>query len=294
MATGAASVAAVEGRSGPTSGRALPLFNDATPTGYRDCLVVDRRGSEGKAMSIRLIGIILLLGSFVSSVVPAGPAAATASDAVLAKALNMTQAELPQPTKWTASPQTPNTSAQTALGVKAVGCVRTSSSAGGKVGTDPFGTTEVVGGTVTADVESPTFASKGSSAGLPSAGSEVVMLKSASQAANDLSAFASTPARACFTSLLVAVLKSEGSGKLKVAASPQALPHLGTGRGGFGLRYVVTGSQLPGPLIDYTYFYVQGRAEIDLEFTNLNTQFSTAWANAIAVLVMARARSLLG
>src|SRR5580692_11842409 len=138
MATGAASVAAVEGRSGPTSGRALPLFNDATPTGYRDCLVVDRRGSEGKAMSIRLIGIILLLGSFVSSVVPAGPAAATASDAVLAKALNMTQAELPQPTKWTASPQTPNTSAQTALGVKAVGCVRTSSSAGGKVGTDPF------------------------------------------------------------------------------------------------------------------------------------------------------------
>lgn len=244
-------------------------------------------------MSIRLIGIILVLGSCISSVIAAGPATAAASDEALAKALNMTQAELPQPTKWTSSPQTPNTSTQTALGVKAVGCVRTSSSAGAKVGTDPFGTTEVVGGTVTADAESPTFASKGSSAGLPSAGSEVVMLKSASQAANDLSAFASTPARACFTSLLVAVLKSEGSGKLKVAASPQALPHLGTGRGGFGLRYVVTGSQLPGPLIDYTYFYVQGRAEIDLEFTNLNTQFPTAWANAIAARVIGRAQPLL-
>jgi hypothetical protein len=244
-------------------------------------------------MSIRRIGTKLLVGWCIASMIAVGPAAATGSDAALAKTLNMTQAELPQSTTWKSIAQTPNNTAETALGVKAVGCVRTSSSVGAKVSTDPFGTTEIVGGTVTADVESRTFDAKSSSAEPPSAGSEVVMLKSASGATDDLLAFASSRAQGCFTRLLISDLNSAGGGKLKVTSSSQALPHLGTGSGGFSLRFVVSGAQLPGRLIDYTYFYVQGRAEIVLEFTSLNTEFPTTWANAVAVLVMDRARSLV-
>lgn len=245
-------------------------------------------------MSIRLMGVMLGLGLCISSVIAVGPAAATGSDAALAKTLDLTRAELPHPTTWTSTAQTPNTAAETALGVKAVGCVKASSSVGAKVSTDPFGTTGIVGGSVTADEQSLSFVAKDSSAE-PSASSEVVLLQSASQAADDLLSFASTPARGCFTTLLAAALKNAGIGKLKIASSSQALPHLGTGSGGFGLRFEVSGSQLSGSrLIDYTYFYVQGRAEIDLEFTNLNSQFPITWANAIAARVIDRARSSLG
>lgn len=244
-------------------------------------------------MSIRFVGGMLALGLCAWSVIAVGPADATSSDATLAKTLNMTRAELPQPTTWTSTAQTPNTPAETALGVKAVACVRAGSGAGAKVSADPFGTTGVVGGTVTADVQSPEFAVKGAS-GFPSASSEVVMLKSAAQASNDLSAFASPSTRGCFASLLAGFLKSDGDTKLKVTSSSQALPHLGSARGGFGYRFVVSGPELPGRLIDYTYFYVQGRAEIDLEFVNIATQFPTTWANSIAAVVMERARSLLG
>src|SRR5580692_9540664 len=115
-------------------------------------------------MSIRRIGVMLALGLCISSLVSVGSVAARAPDAALAKALNMTRADLPHSRTWASSPQTPNTAAETALGVKAVECVRASSATGAKVSTDPFGTTGIVGGSVTADVQSPSFAVKESSA----------------------------------------------------------------------------------------------------------------------------------
>ena len=182
-----------------------------------------------------------------------------------AKALNLTKAELPHSNEWTSTAQTPNTSAQTALGVKAVGCVRSSGGAGAKISTDPFGSTEIVGGMVTADVQSPEFEMNPSTSGLPSISSEVVMLKSAEQATDDLSAFASTPARGCLNNLLSALLKDDGEPGWKVASSPQVPPHLGTGSGGFGLRFVVTGKGLSSPLIDLVLLSTgPGRDRIDV------------------------------
>jgi hypothetical protein len=242
-------------------------------------------------MSIRRMSVLIFLISSVAVAAPAVAYAATAnSDATTAKALNLTRAYLPASVKWTATAQAPNTAAETALGVKAVRCIRQGGGAAGKISTDPFGTTEVVGGSVTADVESPDFAVTGSS-GLPLVSSEVVMLTSAAQATDDLSAFATSSARTCLTNVFVAIGKQ--GGYTKVAATAPSIPQLGSGPGGLDLRFVFSGGKL-SPLIDYTYFYVQGRAEFDLSFIALGTQFPAAWANAIAAHVMDKARSVLG
>jgi len=119
------------------------------------------------------------------------------------------------------------------------------------------------------------------------------MLKSATQASNDLSAFATSVALTCLSNYLAAGLGVAGTGKVTAATGP-SIPRLGTGRGGLDLRFVVTGLGLSGPLVDDSYFYVQGRAEVYLSFLSINTQFSKAWSDAIATHVMARARSVLG
>jgi len=245
-------------------------------------------------MSTRHMGAVALLVSAIALAASSGYAAAANTDAATAKALNVTRADLPVSVKWTASAQAPNSASETALAVKAVGCIRAGGGAAARISTDPFGTTEVVSGTVTADAESPYFAPTGSRNSVASVSSEVVMLKSASQAANDLSAFATNVAHTCLTNLFIALLgKEAGEGKFKFTMTAPSIPHLGTGRGGLDLRIVLSGGKLPGPIIDYTYFYVQGRAEVALSFVSFQTQFPVAWANAIAARVMDKARALL-
>lgn len=244
-------------------------------------------------MLIRRASALFLLISSIALATPAALATTANSDATTAKVVNLTRADLPVSTKWTAAVQTPNTAAEAALGVKALGCIRASGGVAGKISTDPFGITEEVGGGVTADAQSSDFAEKGSSGVQPSVSSEVVMLKSATQASNDLSAFATSVALTCLSNYLAAGLGVAGTGKVTAATGPP-IPRLGTGRGGLDLRFVVTGLGLSGPLVDDSYFYVQGRAEVYLSFLSINTQFSKAWSDAIATHVMARARSVLG
>jgi len=111
---------------------------------------------------IRRASALFLLISSIALATPAALATTANSDATTAKVVNLTRADLPVSTKWTAAVQTPNTAAEAALGVKALGCIRASGGVAGKISTDPFGITEEVGGGVTADAQSsdPDFAVK--------------------------------------------------------------------------------------------------------------------------------------
>src|SRR5665213_2857824 len=114
-------------------------------------------------MSIRRASSLFFVVSiFVALTATAAFATAADSDTATAKALNLTRAELPVSVKWAAASQTPNTATDTALGIKAIECITAGGGAAGKISTDPFGTTEVVGGKVTTDVKSSDFFVTGS------------------------------------------------------------------------------------------------------------------------------------
>jgi hypothetical protein len=246
-------------------------------------------------MSIcRASTLFFVVSTFVALTAPAAFATAADSDTATAKALNVTRAELPVSVKWAAASQLPNTATDAALGVKAVQCIRAGGRAAGKISTDPFGTTEVVGGKVTTDVKSSDFFVTGSTNSGASVSSEVVLLKNSTEATDDLSALSTGSARTCFTTLFVAIGKETGGGSVKATLTLPSIPHLGTGRGGLDFRVVLKGGNLSGPILDDTYFYVQGRAEFALSFVSLKAQFPVTWANEIAARVMDKARSILG
>ena len=216
----------------------------------------------------------------------AAAAASPRSDVAVARLINVTSADLPDPATWAGSVQTPNTAAQIAQAHRALRCI---SNRSGKISPDPFGTIGRAGGTVTADVQSSMFAKKRTASGLPGVSSEVDFLTSSTQATKDLAAFDSKVDLSCLTALIANVTAGEVGHKVLVNASVTSIPHYGSGNGGVGIRFTVTG--LSAPLVDVAYFYVEGRAEVSLSFVNLGTSFPTGWAHGIAARVMARAKT---
>jgi hypothetical protein len=224
----------------------------------------------------------------VASLVGVADASPTLSDTAIANVINVTSADLPAPSTWTASVQTPNTATEITLAQQALHCI---SAKTGTISPDAFGTVGGKGGIVTADVESLIYSKKGTSTGLPEVSSDVDLLTTSSQASRDLTAFGKKVDLPCLTALIANVTAGVTGEKGPVASSFVSIPRHGTGNGGVGIRFAISGVGLSGPLIDDAYFYVEGRAEISLAFTNVSTPFSEAEANAVAARVMARAKA---
>ncbi|MGO8725000.1 MAG: hypothetical protein ACLQRM_20070 [Acidimicrobiales bacterium] len=222
------------------------------------------------------------------------PAARSSSVVAEAEAINLKVTDLSPSIHWVSASAGKTSKAAAALAVKTIACLEKV----GPVSPDPFGTRSVVGGVVVADVSSPTYYDKAATlTQLPSASSEVVFLKTASESLTDLSTIARSGSLACLTAQLVGNSTLEGAGKVKGSASFMAAPHHGAGSGGVHIRFVESGGNfalLKSELYDDEYFYVQGPAEISMSFINLGSPFNPAWATAAISKVMARAQSTLG
>ena len=239
------------------------------------------------ARSASLSALLVVLGFGAANASPAF--ASSASDASLARSLNVKSSDLPKGSGWTTSTvaATPAT-----LGAKAIACIRKGAGPSGKASPDLFGTVGKPSGSVTADVTSPMFGQKGSFTQLPAVNSETAIVSSATQALTDLNAIGAATTRACLATLYAGVTSSQsGGGKANATASSLALPHFGVGSGGVHDRFIVQGSGIPGKVYLDLYFYVVGRAEISITYTNLGGAFSTSWANSIATNVMKRAKA---
>jgi hypothetical protein len=211
-----------------------------------------------------------------------------------AKAINLKVTDLSSSIHWVSAPAGKTSKAAAALAVKTIACLKKV----GSISPDPFGTRSVVGGIVVADVSSPTFYDKAATlTQLPSASSEVVFLKTASETLTDLSTIGRSGSVACLTAQLVGNSALEGAGKVKGSATFMAAPRHGGGNGGLHIRFLETGGNfalLKSELYDDEYFYVQGPTEITMSFINLGSPFNPAWATAAISKVMARAQSEVG
>ncbi len=231
----------------------------------------------------------LLVAATAAGALASAAGAASTSDAALAKALNVRASDLPKGSGWTTSTVT---ATPLALGTKAVACIRKGGGASAKASPDLFGTVGKPSGMITADVTSPMFGQKGSFTQLPAVNSETAIAASTSQALTDLSTIGTASARSCLATLFAGVTAAtSGGGKASAAASSLALPHFGAGSGGVHDRFVVQGPGIPGKVYLDLYFYVVGRAEISITYTNLGAAFSTSWANSIATNMLKRAKS---
>ena len=247
------------------------------------------RSTRHISRSARLgISVALAAVASVGSLVGVAGASPTLSDTAIAGVINVTNADLPAPSTWSGSAQTPNTATEVALAQQALRCI---SAKTGTISPDAFGTVGGKGGIVTTDVESLIFSKKGTATGLPEVSSDVDLLTTSSQASRDLVAFGRKVDLPCLTALIANVTSGVTGEKGAVTSSFMSIPHHGTGNGGVGIRFAISGVGLSGPLIDDAYFYVEGRAEISLAFTNVSTPFQAAEANAIAARVMARAKA---
>jgi hypothetical protein len=220
------------------------------------------------------------------------PAARPTSVVAEANAINLKVTDLSSSLHWKAAPPGKSSKAVAALAVKTLACLKKV----GPVSPDPFGTIGKSGGTVLADISSPTYYDKAATlTQLPSASSEVVFLTKASGASTDLSSFARSGSLACLTAQLVGDSSLEGAGKgIKGTATYMSAPRHGTGSGGVLVRFVESGGNfalLKEKLYDDEYFYVQGSAEVSMSFINLGLSFNSAWATAAVSNVMARAAS---
>ncbi len=217
-----------------------------------------------------------------------------APDDTLARQINVALGDLPTAIAWTSSSQTPNTAAQTKQAEQAVTCLQRTGAGGKGVSPDPFGTSEKTGGSVVADVESPLFAKEASTIGLPTVSSDVTMLRSSTQAAADLRAFATNAGLSCLSTLIGTLTAAAVGHEVGLTDTFIDIPRRGTGNGGVGMRFAITNAGLSGTLYDDAFFYVQGRAEVSLSFVNLATHVESSWENSVAEKVMARAQHLLG
>ncbi len=241
----------------------------------------------------------LVLASML--VIPSALAQASAShtakgqsDATLAHKINVAAGDLPTEIVWVGAKPTARPVAEKAQDEQTITCMKKAGGAAAKISPDPFGTVGEPGGTVTVDVSSSTFSPKGAANRFPQVSSEVDFLKTASQATNDLAAFATKAALVCFAREFANLYSAEIGSKVSATTSFLPLTHYGAGNGGVHGRYVITGKALKAPLYDDAYFYVQGRAEILLSFVNLGSPFSSNWASSVVGKVMARAKSVLG
>jgi hypothetical protein len=231
---------------------------------------------------------IFALPSLAAGRLPAG----AVSPVTAAKAINIKVADLPTSIHWLAAPAGTSSKAQVALAQKALACLKKV----GPVSPDPFGTIGKAGGSVRADVSSPTWYDKASTlTQLPSVSSEVVFLNSAAAARSDLSTIGRSGSLACLTAQLVANSELQGAGTgIKGTARFLAAPRHGGGSGGVRIQFIESGGNfalIKAKLYDNEYFYVQGSAEVAMSFINLNSSFNTTWSAASIAKVMARAQA---
>jgi len=158
---------------------------------------------------------------------------------------------------------------------------------------DPFGLTGKVGGIVVDDVDSRMFFEK-NAAELPGASSDVTVLATASAALGDLAAVGRSQSLACLQTMLAEIASAEAGSTVDVKVVFEPLPRYGTGNGGVGLRFALSGHSLKSTLYEDEDLYLQGRAEVSLTFANLGAPFPPSWAQAITAKVMGRARLLAG
>ncbi len=270
----------------------------------------DRRTYRGSMTrrSSRLLAAPLLAGASLGALglgtvpqnAPAAPAAKVAradartakgtGAAALAKSINLVAADMPKGEKWASAPQGKSDKVANAAGVQAARCLDGAGAATG----DPFGASDVVAGAVLADVKSLQFYPKSSTlTHLPAANTEVVVVKSATDARKDLVAVGAKKALACMGTLFAVQSGQQGSGKVKVSTSFVKAPRYGSAPPVWD-RFVATGGNLPNALKLYNdeAFYVQGPAEVSFSFLNLGSPFKRAWATAVIESVMARAAKL--
>jgi len=251
--------------------------------------------SAGRGLRLRRLASSALLATVVTGVAAVsaggaeaiGHASSAASDATMAREINLESSDLPTSQHWSSAAPP---AAQVALGRTALSCMKKAGGAGAKVSTDPFGTVGVPSGDVTADVSSKVFSIAGSFTALPSASSEVDVVTSTTQAHNDLLAFESSKVQACEATLQNAVVELSAGGKTTTTARSLSLPKLGDG--GVHLQFVMTGGNIPGKLYEDIYYYLAGRAELTITFVNLATPFTASWASSILTSEMKRAVSI--
>ena len=240
-------------------------------------------------LALLAAGSAFALPALAASRAPGGAASSVAAEA---RAINLKAADMSTSLKWVAAPPGQSSKAEEANAARALACLKKA----GPVSPDPFGTTGHAGGIVLADVSSPTWYDKASTATqLPSASSEVVFLSTASAASTDLSTIGRTRSLACLTAQLVANSELQGAGTgVKGSASFLTAPRYGGGKGGLRIQFVESGgnfAQLKEKLIEDEYFYVQGPAEISLSFINLGPAFNQVWEYSSIAKVMVRAKA---
>lgn len=211
------------------------------------------------------------------------------SDKVVAREIDLKLSDLPSAIKWTSSPTPPSTAGQVASGKRVINCI-TAAQHGAKVSTDPFGLTSRAGGEVTADVSSPNF-SASSATQSPAVSSDVTFVTTPSEALEDQAAFSTETGLRCFAVGITAVASTAAEQKITAVGSFIPLARLGDGNGGVDARFTCTSSELPTIYID-ARLYVEGRAEISIEYFSVRAPFRESWANSIASTVMRRATSL--
>jgi hypothetical protein len=241
------------------------------------------------AMTISLLFLCCLITSVASADLPRAT-----SDGTLAREIDVAPSDLPTTITWTSSSQTPNTAAQTKQAEQAVICIQKSGAVAQSISPDPFGTSEKTGGPVVADVESQLFAKQDSTIGLPTVSSDVTFMKTAAQASTDLAAFATNAGLACISTLIGSLTAAAVGHQIGMTNSFIQIPRHGTGVGGVGVRFAITGAGLNGTLYDDAFFYAEGTAEVSLSFVDLDSHVPTTWESSITAKVMARAQRLVG
>jgi len=233
-------------------------------------------------------GSLFALPALAAGHLPSSPSSVVAE----AKAINLKLADLPTSIRWVAASAGTTSKAQVALAQKALACLKKV----GPVSPDPFGTTGRAGGSVLADVSSPTWYDKASTlTQLPSASSEVVFLTTSTTTRSDLSTIGRSGSLACLTAQLVANSELQGAGT-GIKGSARFLPAIrhGGGNGGVHIQFIESGGNfalLKAKLYDNEYFYVQGSAEVALSFINLNSALNPTWSASSIAKVMARAQA---
>jgi hypothetical protein len=238
-----------------------------------------------------LPALALALVTAQAAAASGGVAGAASSPSSTAAAINLRSGDLSARITWASSPQPRNDKAEDQAGTKAVACLDRA----GAATKDPFGTSGVTGGAVLADVRSPQFYDKASSlTQLPGANTEVVIVKTAREASQDLAAVRQKAVLPCLAAQYRVDSVQSGSGNVGIAESFMAAPRHGTGNGGVHIRFVESGGLLPQDLYNDEYFYAEGPVEVAFSFIDLGSAFDSGWAEAAITSVMQRAARQAG
>jgi hypothetical protein len=244
-----------------------------------------------RAWYVLLPALVLGLVMASSAAASSRLAASSSGPSSKAAAINLIAGDLSSSIKWASSPQPTNNKAEDAAGKKAAACLDKA----GAATADPFGTSEVLGGSVLADVRSPQFYDKASSlTQLPAANTEVVIVKTATEASKDLAAIRQKSSLSCLGAQYKLDSVQSGSGNVSIAESFMSAPRHGDGNGGVHIRFAENGGLLPQTLYNDEYFYAEGPVEVVFSFLNLGSPFDSGWADAALTKVMQRAAQQAG